>query len=68
MVPPTPTSFAVRSDLATLVTQDPSGVIILHFATPEGIVEFVRMMMMVESRYYCKLSPRILCTTRPSRH
>ena len=55
--PPTPTSFAARSDLAALATRDPSAVAILQFATPEGVVEFARMMTMVESRYYRKLSP-----------
>ena len=57
MVPPILTSFTVRSNLTTLATQDPLGVRILCFTTPEGIVEFMRMMMMVESRYYHKLSP-----------
>jgi hypothetical protein len=55
--PPPPTSFGTRKDLGTLATQDPPGLTIVHFATPEGVVEFARMITMVESRYYRKLSP-----------
>ena len=57
MASPHPTSFAARNDLATLATRDPSAFAIVHFATPEGVVEFSRMITMVESRYYHKLSP-----------
>jgi hypothetical protein len=55
--PPTPTSFAARGDLAALAERNPSGLTIFQFATPEGIAEFARMITMVESEYYRKLSP-----------
>ena len=56
-IAPPPTPFATRSDLITLAKRNASDLRILHFATPEGVVEFARMMTMVESRYYRKLSP-----------
>ena len=57
VVPPAPTAFATRNDLAALAEQSPSEFTVLHLATPEGVEEFARMMTMVESRYYRKLSP-----------
>ena len=57
MVPPPPTSFAAGGDLAALATWSPSGLSTVHFATPEGVLEFARMITMVESKYYRKLSP-----------
>jgi hypothetical protein len=67
MIPPAPTKFAARDDLISLATQIPpsvatedkpsSSLTIVHFASPEGVVEFARMMTMVESRYYRKLCP-----------
>ena len=57
IVPPVPTAFAARNDLADLATQRPSEFTVLHLATPEGVEEFARMMTMAESRYYRKLSP-----------
>jgi len=51
------TAFAARSDLTTLVARDPSAPTIVHFGTPQGVVKFVRMITMAESRYYRKLSP-----------
>jgi len=59
-IPPPPTLFAARSDLTALATWNPSGLTIVHFATPEGVVEFARMMTTVESRYYHKLTPESL--------
>ena len=57
-VSPAPTSFAARRDFADRATQNPSGLTISDFATtPGGIAEFTRMITMVESRYYHKLSP-----------
>ena len=56
-VPPLPTSFAAKNALATLAKQNPSDLTMLHFATTEGVTEFARMITMVESRYYRKLSP-----------
>ena len=53
-VPPAPTSFAVTGALAI---QNPSGLTIFDFTSPEGVIEFTRMITMVESRYYHKLSP-----------
>ena len=55
--PPPPTPFAARNDLTTLAARNPSALTITHFATPAGVVEFARMITMVESRYYRKLSP-----------
>ena len=55
--PPTPTSSAARSDPAALAKRTPSNVKTSQFATPEGVVKFTRMITMVESRYYHKLSP-----------
>jgi len=52
-----PTTFAARNDLITLAARDPSALTIVHFASPQGVVEFARMITMVESRYYRKLSP-----------
>ena len=57
MVPPPPTSLAARNDLVALVTRNASDLTILHFATPDGVVEFARMITMVESGYYHQLSP-----------
>ena len=57
MASPYLTSFTARYDLATLATRDPSAFAIVRFATPEGAVEFSRMLTTVESRYYHKLSP-----------
>lgn len=57
LIPPPPTTFARRDDLITLATREPSALKITHFATLDGVVEFARMMTMVESRYYRKLSP-----------
>ena len=53
--PPTP--FAARDDLAALALRNPAILTITHFTIPEGVVEFARVMTMVESRYYHKLSP-----------
>ena len=55
--PPPPTPFAARNDLDALAARDTSALTIVHFANPEGVIEFARMMTMVESRYYHKLSP-----------
>jgi len=52
-----PTAFAARNDLTTLAARDPSALTIVHFATPQGVAEFARMITMVESQYYRKLSP-----------
>ena len=52
-----PTAFAARNDLVALASRNPSALTIVHFATPEGVVEFARMITMAESRYYRKLSP-----------
>ena len=52
-----PTAFAARNDLITLAARDPSALTIVHFGTPQGVVDFARMLTMVESRYYRKLSP-----------
>ena len=57
VTPPPPTPFAARNDLIALTARDPSALTIVHFATPEGVIEFARMMTMVESQYYRKLSP-----------
>lgn len=56
-VPPSPTSFAVRNDLISLASGNRYDLRIIHFATPVGVIEFARMITMVESRYYRKLSP-----------
>ena len=56
-VPPPPTPFASKKNLAALVTKDPTALETVRFATPEGVVEFARMITMVESTYYRKLSP-----------
>ena len=52
-----PTAFAARNDLTTLAARNPSALTIFHFATPQGVVEFAKMVTMVESRYYRNLSP-----------
>jgi len=66
--PPAPTSFAASRDLTALATQNLPGVMISQFATPEGVVEFTRMMTMVESVVVtASYPPRISCTTRASR-
>lgn len=57
IIPPVPTAFAARNDLAALATESPSEFTVLHLATPEGVEEFARMMTMAESKYYRKLSP-----------
>ena len=57
IAPPISTLFAARNDLATLATRDSSAMTLVRFATPEGVIEFARMVTMVESRYYRKLSP-----------
>ena len=56
-VPPSPTPFAARDDLASLALRNQGDLKIVHFATPEGVIEFARMITMVESKYYRKLSP-----------
>ena len=56
-LPPPPASFVLGDDLATLAARDPLGLIITYFTGTEGTVEFARMITMVESRYYRKLSP-----------
>ena len=62
--PPASASFAERNDLAT---QNPSGMTVSKSATPKGVVEFTRMMTIVESRYYHNYPQRISCITRASR-
>ena len=54
---PPPTSFLARKDLADLSARDPSDLTVVQFTTPEGVEEFTRMITMVQSRYYRKLSP-----------
>lgn len=56
-VPPSPTPFAARKDLISLASRNQYDLTIVHFATPEGVTEFARMITMVESKYYRKLSP-----------
>ena len=55
--PLSPTLFATRDDLVSLASRNPYDLTIVHFATPGGVVEFARMITMVESKYYRKLSP-----------
>ena len=52
-----PITFTARNDLITLAARDPSALTIVHFATPQGVVGFARMITMVEPRYYRELSP-----------
>ena len=54
---PPPPTFVLGDDLATLAARDPLGLIIAYFSNTKGTVEFARMITMVESRYYRKLSP-----------
>ena len=54
---PSPTSFAARNDLASLASRNQFDLTVVHFATPEGVIEFARAITMVESTYYRKLSP-----------
>ena len=56
-ISPSPTLFEARKDLASLASRDRYNLTIAHFATPEGVIEFARMITMVESKYYRKLSP-----------
>lgn len=56
-VPLPSTPFAARGDLASLASRNKFDLTIVHFATPEGVMEFARMITMVESKYYRKLSP-----------
>ena len=60
VAPPPPTPFAEWDLLAGLATKNPSSLTIAHLAKPECVVEFARMVTMVESRYYRKLSPEDL--------
>ena len=48
---------STRNDLTALATQNPLGLSIVHFASPEGVVEFAGAITVVEVRYYRKLSP-----------
>ena len=55
---PPPALSAEMDHLATLAARNPSTLTIAHFArTSEGVVQFARMVTMVESRYYRRLSP-----------
>ena len=56
-VSPPPTSFKMGKDLVVLAERKPSELTVGRFASPEGVEEFARMITMVESRYYRKLSP-----------
>jgi hypothetical protein len=56
-IPPPSTPFAANKDPAVLATQGSTALKTVDFATPEGVVEFARMITMVESDYYRDLSP-----------